>query len=75
MEHRNDLEEILLAGLPEVERRHVASVIGDVTANKLRHKRAQGVVEQRREEAARARRAEDAEADEDDLNDASEAAS
>jgi hypothetical protein len=43
MEHRSDLEDILLAGLPDQERRHVVQMMQQVTAAKLRRKRAEGV--------------------------------
>jgi hypothetical protein len=43
MEHRSDLEDILLNGLPEQERRHVVKVMQQVTAAKLRVKRSEGV--------------------------------
>jgi len=42
MEERNDLRQLLLNGLPCRERAHVLEVIGDVTADKLRRKRAVG---------------------------------
>jgi hypothetical protein len=45
MEHRHDLAEILLSGLPEDERTHVVRVINEVDAEKLRHKRAQSAAE------------------------------
>jgi hypothetical protein len=37
MEHRFELQDILLKGLPEQERQHVVSVIEQVTADKRRH--------------------------------------
>ncbi len=36
MEHRLDLENLLLAGLPEQERRHVVKVMEQVTIEKTR---------------------------------------
>ncbi len=45
MEHRNDLAEILLSGLPEDERSHVLQAINRADAEKLAHKRAQGAAE------------------------------
>jgi hypothetical protein len=39
MEHRTDLEDILLNGLPEQERHHVVRVMAQVNAEKLRYKR------------------------------------
>ncbi len=41
MEYRSDWHDLLMAGLPEIERRHVASVIRETTAAKLRRKRAE----------------------------------
>jgi hypothetical protein len=41
MEHRHDLEDILFSGLPPAERQHVATVIRETDAAKLRRKRAQ----------------------------------
>ena len=40
MEHREDLEELLLNGLPHGEREHVVRVMGEQTAAKLQSKRA-----------------------------------
>jgi hypothetical protein len=37
MEHRFELQDILLRGLPEQERQHVVRVIEQVTAEKRRH--------------------------------------
>jgi hypothetical protein len=45
MEHRNDLAEILLSGLPDDERNHVVEVINQADAEKLRRKREQGAAE------------------------------
>jgi hypothetical protein len=39
MENRTELAEILLAGLPDGERQHIADVIHDVTEAKLRQLR------------------------------------
>ena len=36
MEHRTELEQLLLNGLPDGERRHVVKTINLVTAEKLR---------------------------------------
>jgi len=41
MEHRQDLEDLLLSGLPPVEQQHVAQTMREATAAKLRRKRAQ----------------------------------
>jgi len=41
MEHRQDLEDLLMSGLPPVEQQHVAQTMRAVTAAKLRRKRAQ----------------------------------
>jgi hypothetical protein len=43
MEHRSDLEDILLNGLPDHERRHVIRTMRQVTAAKLQRKQAEGV--------------------------------
>ena len=43
MEHRLDLEHLLLNGLPEQERRHVAKVMRQVTEKKLQRLQAEGV--------------------------------
>jgi hypothetical protein len=43
MEHRFDLENILLNGLPEKERRHVVKVMRHVTEKKLQRLKAEGV--------------------------------
>jgi hypothetical protein len=43
MEHRSDLEDILLNGLPEQERRHVVKVMQQVTAEKLRRKQSESL--------------------------------
>ncbi len=40
MEHRDDLAEVLLSGLPADERNHVVDVIRQSDAEKLRRKRA-----------------------------------
>ncbi len=40
MEHRHDLEEILLSGLPDEERRHVVEVINRDDESKLQELRA-----------------------------------
>jgi hypothetical protein len=37
VEHRSELEDILLNGLPEQERRHVVRVMEQVTAEKRRY--------------------------------------
>jgi hypothetical protein len=37
MEHRFELQDILLRGLPEQERQHVVRVMEQVTADKRRH--------------------------------------
>jgi hypothetical protein len=42
MDYREDLEKLLLDGLPRAEREHVLQVIHDVTTEKLRRKRAAG---------------------------------
>jgi hypothetical protein len=42
MEHRQDLERLLLDGLPELERERVIEAMDRTTAAKLRHKRATG---------------------------------
>jgi hypothetical protein len=42
MEHRHDLERILLDGLPELEREHVVAAMDSTTAAKLRRLRASG---------------------------------
>ena len=52
MEHRHDLEEILLSGLPDDERRHVVEVISKEDESKLqelrsRYDRDENVVEVR----------------------------
>lgn len=39
MEHRDDLEQLLLDGLPSVEREHVRQVIRQGDVEKLRRKR------------------------------------
>jgi hypothetical protein len=41
MEHRQDLEDLLMSGLPATEQQQVAKAIREVTAAKLRRKRAQ----------------------------------
>jgi hypothetical protein len=41
MEHRLDLEHLLLDGLPEQERRHVLMVMREMTAEKLRRKQSE----------------------------------
>jgi hypothetical protein len=41
MEHRLDLEQLLLAGLPEHERQHVVTTIRETDSEKLRRIRAQ----------------------------------
>ncbi|HEX4427841.1 MAG TPA: hypothetical protein VHZ96_01080 [Frankiaceae bacterium] len=41
MEHRDDLSELLLDGLPADEREHVINVIKQGDAEKLRRKRAE----------------------------------
>lgn len=41
MEHRTDLEELLLAGLPTDERQHVEETMAGNTAKKLDHLRRQ----------------------------------
>jgi hypothetical protein len=41
MEHRQDLEDLLMSGLPATEQQQVAQAIREVTAEKLRRKRAQ----------------------------------
>ena len=43
MEHRSDLEDLLLDGLPEQERRQVVKTMRQVTEAKLRRKQAAGV--------------------------------
>ena len=43
MEHRSDLEDIVLNGLPEQERHHVVKIMQQVTAGKLQRLRAQDV--------------------------------
>jgi hypothetical protein len=43
MEHRSDLEDLLLNGLPEQERRRTMHSINATTARKIRRLRAQGV--------------------------------
>jgi hypothetical protein len=40
MEHRQDLERLLLDGLPELEREHVIKAMDKTTAAKLEHLRA-----------------------------------
>jgi hypothetical protein len=42
MEHRHDLERILLDGLPDLEREHVIEAMDSTTAAKLRRLRAGG---------------------------------
>jgi hypothetical protein len=42
MEHRQDLETLLLDGLPDLERQHVIQAMDRTTAAKLRRKRASG---------------------------------
>jgi hypothetical protein len=46
MEHRSDLENILLNGLPEQERHHVVKIMQQVTTGKLQRLRAQDVRDQ-----------------------------
>jgi hypothetical protein len=41
MEHRKDLEELLLDGLPQGERQHVVDAIKQTTARTLADKRSQ----------------------------------
>lgn len=41
MEHRSDLEDLLLAGLPAGEREHVVKTMRAELMEDLRHKRAQ----------------------------------
>jgi hypothetical protein len=41
MEHRRDLEDLLMSGLPDDERQHIADAIRETTAAKLRRKRTQ----------------------------------
>jgi hypothetical protein len=45
MEYRNDLANVLLNGLPDDEREQVIATIGQVDAEKLRRKRAEGADE------------------------------
>ncbi len=42
MEYRQDLERLLLDGLPEIEREHVIEAMDRTTEEKLRHKRGSG---------------------------------
>jgi hypothetical protein len=49
MEHRLDLENLLLDGLPEQERRHVVNVMEQVTFEKARRLRELGVVDEDRD--------------------------
>ena len=49
MEHRTDLEDILLSGLPAAERDHVLRVIGITRDAKLAHLRAVGARDVQRE--------------------------
>lgn len=42
MEHRDDLENLLMDGLPEAERRHVADAIDRTNAEKLQELRDSG---------------------------------
>ena len=49
MEHRTDLEEILLSGLPEDERDHVVKAIREASATKLARLRANCERDLRRE--------------------------
>jgi hypothetical protein len=42
MEHRQDLERLLLDGLPDLERQHAVEAMDRTTAAKLRRKRASG---------------------------------
>jgi hypothetical protein len=42
MEHRNDLADVLLRGLPAGEREQVLATISQVDADKLRRKREEG---------------------------------
>ena len=50
MEHRTDLEDILLSGLPAAERDHVVRVIGQTSAEKLAHLRTVGERDIQRED-------------------------
>jgi hypothetical protein len=43
MEHRLDLETILLNGLPEHERIHVVKIMRQVTVGKIRRLRTEGI--------------------------------
>ena len=43
MEHRNDLEDILLNGLPENERQQVVSTMRRVTSERLRILQSEGL--------------------------------
>ena len=49
MEHRTDLEEILLSDLPANERDHVKRVIRDTSVSKFAHLRAVGARDLERE--------------------------
>jgi hypothetical protein len=60
LEHRDDLSQLLLNGLPPDERKHVIDIIRQGDEEKLRYKRAQGA-----EESVPAQ----GESDEDDLED------
>jgi hypothetical protein len=42
MEHRDDLEDTLMRGLPESEQRHIAEAIDRTNAAKLRHLKERG---------------------------------
>ena len=43
MEHRTDLEIVLLNGLPDDERQHVVSAMERATSVRLRHLRSEGL--------------------------------
>jgi hypothetical protein len=47
MEHRFELQDILLRGLPEQERQHVVRVMEQVTAEKRRHLQSQDTSDNR----------------------------
>jgi hypothetical protein len=47
MEHRFELQDILLRGLPEQERQHVVRVMEQVTADKRRHLQSQDTPDNR----------------------------
>jgi hypothetical protein len=53
VEHRHDLEEILLSGLPDDERQHVIEIINGETEAKLERLRAPDLSEQFTDEARR----------------------